>query len=42
MNISLEKIIINAGTQSRAKIDENVVAEYADSMKDGASFPPVS
>ena len=40
MNISLEKIIINAGTQSRAKIDENVVAEYADSMKDGASFPP--
>jgi hypothetical protein len=40
MNISLEKIIINAGTQSRAKIDENVVAEYADSMKDGAPFPP--
>ena len=40
MNISLEKITINAGTQSRAKIDENVVAEYADSMKDGASFPP--
>jgi len=40
MNISLEKIIINAGTQSRAKIDENVVAEYADAMKDGAKFPP--
>ena len=40
MNVSLDKIIINAGTQSRAKIDENVVAEYADSMKDGAKFPP--
>jgi hypothetical protein len=40
MNISLEKITINAGTQSRAKIDENVVAEYADSMKDGVKFPP--
>jgi hypothetical protein len=41
MNISLEKIITSAGTQSRAKIDENVVAEYADAMKDGAKFPPV-
>jgi hypothetical protein len=41
MNISLEKIIINAGTQSRAKIDENVVADYADKMNDGVEFPPV-
>lgn len=41
MNISLEKIIINAGTQSRAKIDENVVADYADKMNDGIEFPPV-
>ena len=40
MNISLDKLIINAGTQSRAKIDENVVAEYADRMKEGAQFPP--
>jgi hypothetical protein len=40
MNISLEKIITSAGTQSRAKIDESVVAEYADAMKDGAKFPP--
>jgi len=40
MNISLEKLVINAGTQSRAKIDESVVAEYADAMKDGAKFPP--
>lgn len=41
MNISLDKIIINAGTQSRDKIDENVVADYADSMLAGAQFPPL-
>lgn len=41
MNLSLQKIIIDAGTQSRAKIDENVVADYADRMKDGDQFPPV-
>jgi len=42
MNISLTKIVTNAGTQSRAKIDENVIAEYADRMKEGDSFPPVT
>jgi hypothetical protein len=42
MNINLEKIIINAGTQSRAKIDEATVAEYADAMKDGAKFPAIT
>jgi len=42
MNISLSKIVTNAGTQSRAKIDENVIAEYADRMKEGDSFPPVT
>lgn len=41
MNLSLEKLIINAGTQSRAQIDEQTVAEYADRMKDGDIFPPV-
>lgn len=41
MNISLDKIIINAGTQSRDKIDENVVADYADAMLAGAQFPPL-
>ena len=41
MNISLEKIIINGGTQSRDKIDENVVADYADAMLAGAEFPPL-
>jgi len=42
MNISLSKIVTNAGTQSRARIDENVIAEYADRMKEGDSFPPVT
>ena len=41
MNISLDKIVINGGTQSRDKIDENVVADYADSMLAGAQFPPL-
>jgi ParB-like chromosome segregation protein Spo0J len=40
MIISLDKIIIDAGTQSREKMDEDVVARYADRMKDGDVFPP--
>lgn len=42
MNLSLEKIKIDGGTQSRAKIQEATVAEYADAMKEGAVFPPVT
>lgn len=41
MNLSLDKIKIDGGTQSRAKIDQDVVSEYADNMRDGAKFPPV-
>ena len=41
MNLSLDKIRIDGGTQSRAKIDQATVAEYADAMRDGAKFPPV-
>ena len=41
MNLSLTKIKIDGGTQSRAKIDQDVVAEYADSMLNGAQFPPI-
>lgn len=41
MNIGLEKIRIDGGTQSRVKIDENVVAQYGDEMLNGDSFPPV-
>lgn len=41
MNINLDKIIISGGTQSRDKIDENVVADYADAMLAGVQFPPL-
>ena len=41
MNLSLDKIKIDGGTQSRATINQDVVAEYADNMRDGAKFPAV-
>jgi len=41
MNVGLDKIRIDGGTQSRVKIDENVVAQYADEMLNGDLFPPV-
>jgi len=41
MNVGLEKIRTDGGTQSRVKIDENVVAQYADDILNGADFPPV-
>ena len=41
MNLSLDKIKIDGGTQSRAKIDQDVVAQYADDMLAGAQFPPI-
>jgi len=41
MNVGLDKIRIDGGTQSRVKIDEHVVAQYADEMLGGDLFPPV-
>lgn len=41
MNISLTKIRIDCGTQARVKIDEQVVGQYSEAIKAGASFPPV-
>jgi len=41
MNIGLDKIRLDGGTQSRVKIDENVVANYADDILNGDKFPPV-
>ena len=41
MNLSLDKIRIDGGTQSRVKIDAKLVEEYAQDIKDGADFPPV-
>ncbi len=37
----LEAIRTDAGTQSRARIDEMVVADYAEAMIRGDKFPPV-
>jgi hypothetical protein len=39
--LDLDLIRIDGGTQSREKIDESVVAEYAEAMKAGVQFPPV-
>ena len=42
MNINLDKIVIDAGTQARAKIDEELVVEYTDILKGGTIFDPVT
>lgn len=39
--LDLDLIRIDGGTQSREKIDESVVAEYAEAFKAGVQFPPV-
>lgn len=39
--IDISSIRINGGTQSRAAINKDVVAEYAEAMEGGATFPPV-
>lgn len=40
--LDLELIRIDGGTQSRAKLNDDVVAEYAEAYKAGAKFPPVT
>jgi hypothetical protein len=40
MHLSLDKITIDAGTQARASLKKDTIADYAESMKDGAQFPP--
>lgn len=40
-SITLSDIRFDGGTQSRASISEQVVADYADAMKAGDIFPPV-
>jgi hypothetical protein len=39
--IRLDAIAIDAGTQVRARLDEAVVAEYAERMAAGDAFPPI-
>lgn len=40
--VSISKIRIDGDTQPRESIDVNVVDDYAEAMRDGASFPPVT
>jgi hypothetical protein len=41
MLINIEKLTIDAGTQSREEINEATIAEYAEDMKNGDKFPAV-
>lgn len=40
--IKITAIRIDGGTQARLKLDQDVVKEYAECMKDGDKFPPVT
>lgn len=41
-SVNLKQIRIDGGTQSREKLDQNVVGEYAELIKEGTQFPPIS
>jgi hypothetical protein len=41
IELPLDKIRLDGGTQSRAQIDWVTVQEYADAMRAGATFPPI-
>jgi len=40
--LKLTQIRIDGGTQPRVEIDQEVVADYAEQMRDGVEFPPVT
>lgn len=42
VTINIADIRVNGGTQSRAAIDRGVVSDYADAIRDGAVFPPIT
>ena len=39
--VKLDKIRIDCGTQSRCKLDEEMINDYAEMMQEGAEFPAV-
>ena len=41
MQLTLEKIRLDGGTQPRAELQAEVIDEYAEQMRQGAEFPPV-
>lgn len=42
MTLPLQEIVLNAGTQSRVRIDYDTVKEYAEALRDGINLPPVT
>lgn len=40
--LPLKQIRIDGGTQPRVEINEEVVAEYAEQLREGSAFPPVT
>ena len=42
MRIAIEEIVADAGTQVRLRLDPDVIDEYAQGIKDGAKFPPIT
>jgi hypothetical protein len=42
MNLGLEKIRIDCGTQARAQINQDVVTDYTEALKNGAQFPDIT
>jgi hypothetical protein len=41
MKLPLRKIRLDGATQTRARIYDDIIAEYAEDMKSGAAFPPL-
>ena len=41
MKLKLEQIRTDGGTQPRAELREEVIADYAERMESGVTFPPV-
>jgi len=41
MKLPLKKIRLDGGTQTRARIHEGIIEDYAEDMKSGAPFPPL-
>lgn len=41
MTVQMSEISFDAGTQVRAAINEHVVADYAERMSEGVTFPPI-
>lgn len=39
--INIADIRVNGGTQSRANLDRAVVSDYAEAVREGATFPPI-